>query len=341
MKDSVKVFLGFGIAAALIAAFFLTRAYLTRTIFNEGPAKGNTGSNLYNNGLFAASDNKLYFANPDDDFRLYVADSNGSNPKKLSDDIPCYINVDDHYIYYCRSSGSDTSQFSFLHVDTNSLCRMNKDGGKVTILDHDPDLYASLVGNYIYYIHYDKSDASTLYRTGIDGKGTEQVDKTPLIAVCSDGTNLYYSGMTTDFSIYRMNGETMNRTQISPYNSYRVVVDNSYAYYMDVMNGYALARTNLADQSTEILTTDRVDCFLVDGDTVIYQKNSKTEPALMRIVVGSENPPEKIADGNYHSLNSAYGMLYFMAYDNDFVIYRTTLTPGGVVGEFHPGREAG
>ena len=40
-------------------------------------------------GVFQAQkkDGTVYFANPDDDYKLYSMDSNGNNLKKLSDDI--------------------------------------------------------------------------------------------------------------------------------------------------------------------------------------------------------------------------------------------------------------
>lgn len=338
MKDSIKVFLGFGIGAALVLVLIIARSYVNRTIPNQGDVRGNTGSNLYNNGIICARDDLLYFANPDDGFRLYVSDRNGENLKKLSDDVASFINVDENYVYYTRNNASDDSQFSFLHIDTNSLCRIKRTGGKVKILDHDPDLYASVVGNYIYFLHYNQAEATTLYRTGIDGKGTEQVDKAALYAVESNGSSLYYSGVSTDFYIYRLHAETKTRALVAPVDSYHVVVENGYAYYMDPMHNYRLMRINLADQSTEMLVSDRVDTFLVDGTTLIYQKNSKTEPALMRLTIGTEAAPEKIADGNFHTLNSAYGMVYFMSFDDDTTVYRTSLSPGGTVSVFHPGK---
>lgn len=337
MKDSVKVFLGFGIAAAAVLLLVFSKHMASRVTMNEGYVNGNTGSNLYNNGLFCAKDDVLYFANPDDGFRLYAMNRDGSDLTRLSEDVASFINVDDNYVYYTRNNASDDSQFSFLHIDTNSLCRIKKTGSKVSIIDHDPDLYASLVGNYIYFLHYDQSEATTLYRTRIDGKETEQIVKAALYPCSTSGQYIYYSGVGSDRNLYRMDTATGKSTVVLVCDCWNPVVTDGYAYYMVPTAGYRLVRTNLTDQTTETLTTDRVDCFLVSGDTVVYQKNSTSDPALMRLTL-STGQTDRIATGNYHSLNAAFGRLYFMMYDDDTTIYQTGLSAGTSVSTFHPGR---
>ena len=48
---------------------------------------------------------------------------------------------------------------------------------------------------------------------------------------------------------------------------------------MDASNDYCLCRFRLSDQepAVEILTTDRVDTFLVFGNMIYYQKNDKED----------------------------------------------------------------
>lgn len=338
MKDSAKVFLGFAIAAAAVLVLVVSKHMASRVTMNEGYVNGNTGSNLYNNGLICENGDTLYFANPDDGFRLYARNRNGSDLRKLSDDVASFINVDDNYVYYTRNNASDDSQFSFLHIDTNSLCRIKKEGGKVAIIDHDPDIYASLVGNYVYFLHYGKSDATTLYRTRIDGKETEQIDPNPLYPCASSRQYIYYSGVGADRNLYRMDTTTGKRGLVLTCDCWNPVVLGGYAYYMSPSEGYHLIRADLATQETTTLTTDRVDCFLVDGDTVVYQKNSQSDPALMRISL-TTGETSRIVSGNYHSLNSAFGQLYFMMFDDDETIYTTSLGGGSGVSVFHPGTE--
>ena len=67
--------------------------------YNTSYVNGNTAGNLYNAGLFCEKNGTVYFANPDDDYRLYSMDTNGNHLKKLSYDRVMYINADDHYVY--------------------------------------------------------------------------------------------------------------------------------------------------------------------------------------------------------------------------------------------------
>ena len=172
-KRKKQLFITIAIILILIAVFCLIH-FLNRTKMNSGYVNGNSAGNLYNGGLFCESNGTVFFSNPSDNHRLYSMNPDGSDMKKLSDDTVSYINADDHYVYYVRNNKSEDTNFSFLNFGTNSLCRINRDGGRVTILDDDPSLYAGLYGNYIYYIHYDKETASTLYRIKIDGTKKEQ-----------------------------------------------------------------------------------------------------------------------------------------------------------------------
>ena len=337
MPKKLRTALLFLVPIAVIALLFLFRHMASKTIMNTGYVNGNTGSNLYNNGLFCENGDTLFFSNPDDGLRLYSMNRDGSDLKRLSDDRATSINVDDNYIYYCRSNANDQSQFSFLHVDTNSLCRVTRKNGKLVVLDHDPDLYACLVGNYVYFMHYGKDDATTLYRVRIDGKEDEQVINAPIYPCSASQQYIYYCAADVDLSIYKMDTVSGRKSQLLATDSWNPVVEGSYVYYMVPSKNYALYRTNLADMSTDVLTTDRVDCYLVSGDTVFYQKNSASEPALIRLSI-STGEKEIVAEGNYHSLNAAFGKLYFLQFDDISTYYQVPLS-GGAVTAFHPGKE--
>ncbi len=83
---------------------FLYR-YINRIRYNDGYVNGNTAGNLYNEGYFCEKDGIVYFANPADNYCLYSMNPDGTNIKKLEDQSVSYINVDDHYIYYCKLKG--------------------------------------------------------------------------------------------------------------------------------------------------------------------------------------------------------------------------------------------
>ena len=119
------------------------------TKFNDDYINGNTAGNLYNAGIFCtAADGTIYFANPSDSSKLYSMNSDGSDLTKISDDVATFINADDNYIYYVRNNPVFTEPFSFLTINTDSLCRLDRSKHKKSILlDSSASLYASLVGN--------------------------------------------------------------------------------------------------------------------------------------------------------------------------------------------------
>ena len=98
-------------------------------------AAGNTAGNLYNAGIFCtAADGTIYFANPSDSSKLYSMNSDGSDLTKISDDVATFINADDNYIYYVRNNPVFTEPFSFLTINTDSLCRLDRSKHKKSML---------------------------------------------------------------------------------------------------------------------------------------------------------------------------------------------------------------
>ena len=134
-------------------AFFKLTFGDRETKMNEGYVNGNTAGNLYNGGFFCEHNGVIFFSNPSDGGKLYSMDSNGKNLKKLSEDVATYINADENYVYYVRNNAGESLDFNFVAFHRNALVRIDHDGKHPLILDTEPCLYASLIGNYIYYIH--------------------------------------------------------------------------------------------------------------------------------------------------------------------------------------------
>ena len=158
MKKSIKIIICILVITAI--AFAAYRSYKNKTIYNDNYVNGNTAGNLYNAGLFCESNGEIFFSNHQDNDSLYSMDIHGNNIKKLCSDTAMYINADANYVYYVRNNTHDNTDFSFFSYNNNSLCRIPRNGGKVVILDTDPCIKANLIGNYIYYLHYDKQNGS-------------------------------------------------------------------------------------------------------------------------------------------------------------------------------------
>jgi hypothetical protein len=337
MKKKFPVIL-FLILLAIAVAIGIYRRISTQTKFNGTYVNGNTAGNLYNSGLFCENGGTIFFSNPDDDGKLYCMDSNGANLKKLNDDTPTYINADANYVYYTRNNPSDDTSFSFLNINTHSLCRMNRNGkGSVLILDTETSIYASLVGDYIYYIRYTKDSASTLYRIRIDGEEMEQVNEIPYYTCSTNGQYIYYNGREDDHNIRRLNTATGSENIIYRVNCWMpTVINGTTAYFLDCENNYSLARVELSNGEQVTLTNDRIDTYNVYNDYIYFQR-SGSDPALCRIRTDGTEYLE-IAPGTYNTINVTADFVYFTEYDSGDMLRTPTKSPG-VIEDFHPGKK--
>ncbi len=331
-KKAIIILIVLVIVAALLS---IVRHQLTKTKFNKDYVNGNSGGNLYNAGLFCENGGRIFFSNPSDNHKLYSMTTEGTDLKKLCNDTASYINADEHYVYYVRNNSSDDSAFSFLKWNNNSLCRIKRNGGDVLILDNDPSLYASLIGNSVYYIHYDKSDASTLYQVGIDGKDKKQVASAPVLPCCTSGPYLYYSGVENDHSIYRMDARNNSTSLFLDANCQSPVVTGDTAYYLDCDNNYALTKADLTTGEAVTLTAERIDRFNISGSYIYYQRSDTDNPALCRIsTAGGE--PEELLSGNYTDINVTSNYIYFYPFNDDTTCYRIPANGAANVTTFKP-----
>lgn len=315
------IILGIVIIAAVILSIFTKQMNAHK--YNEGYVNGNTAGNLYNNGLFCEYKDKIYFANADDGNRLYCMDKNGANQEKLSEDSVASINVDENYVYYARTGGDTDSGYSFFHYNTNSLCKIRRDGkGEVFILDEAPAMYASLVGNYLYYLHYDTETATTFYRVKNDGTEMEQISSQPHYPCATNSQYIYYNGISGDHNIYQYDTVTGSRSVLYTGNCWMPVIDGDYVYFLDLDNNYALAKVDLSNNEKTIICNDFVECFNLYNGTIYFQRGGNS-PALCKINTdGSQYTV--IKDGAYNSLNIAGGILYFVEFSSE-KMYRLPL----------------
>lgn len=316
----------------------ITVYMLNRTKFNDDYVNGNTAGNLYNGGLICEYNDIIYFANPSDGDRLYCMNADGSNLTKLCDDIVSFINVDEHYIYYVRNNPGSDGDFSFLTFNTNSLCRIDRDGNQnsILVLDTAPALYASLVGNYIYYLHHSDSDGSTLYKVKIDGSEHKQVAQSPFFTCSADGQYLYFNGIESDHYLWRLNTANDSMGMLYGGNCWMpTVVDHSTVYYMDCDNNYAIARADIATGEKVLLCEDRVDCYNVAGDYIYFQRNDPEHPALCRMRTDG-SCYEVISQGNHTNINTTSEYVYFRFYESK-QLFRMAHDGDGEIEPFTPG----
>lgn len=342
MKKAIPFLCIFLIVLAISGLLFW-RYQDNKVTMNTGYVNGNTAGNLYNAGLFCESNGTVFFANPDDDGRLYAMDADGQNLRKLCNDTVMYINADSNYVYYVRdntehfqSTTSDTPSFPYFSFNNNSLCRIDRVGGKCTILDEDPCIYASLIGNYIYYLHYDTKTATTLYKIKIDGTEKTKLSDTYVFTCSTDGPYFFYNGMESDGYIYRYDTTTDSAVMIYPHNAYKPTVSaDGNAYYLDVDHNNTLVHVDIASDNPITLTTESIDLYNVYGSTVFYQNYDPNGSALC-CIQNDGTGKTILAQGNFSNINVTSYYTYFTDFRTGNVLYTSTSNPGSLT-PFHPG----
>lgn len=310
--------------------FTTTQLGKNETIMNNGYVNGNTAGNLYNGGLFCEYNDVIFFSNPSDGGKLYSMDSNGYHLKKLADDAATYINADENYVYYIRNNPGDSLNFNFVAFHRNALVRIDHDGDNLVILDTEPSLYASLLGNYIYYIHYDEQNASTLYKVRIDGEEQKQVMDDAVFTCNADGQYFYYNGMHTDGSIHRFDTASDSTTVVYEGNTFQPIVnDGEDVYYIDGNSDYSIVHTNLEFSNPTYITRDSVDAYNVHGSYIYYQRYDKDGSALC-MIKNDGTEFMVIKEGDFCDIHVTSYFVFFREYHSGKMYYFPRSNPDDI-----------
>lgn len=325
----------------LLLAAITSFVVITKKIpMNDLSVDGNTGGNLYNQGLFCEDDGTVYFSNPYDEGSMYSMNPDETKFKKLLSNNIKYINAGGNYLYYYQSSDNASANLGFAGRMVG-VYRCKKNGTRVTCLKKDPSAVIHLVGNYIYYQHYTdvNHEGMTLYKTKIDRSSEEKLSDYIIDPSSAQNGNLYFYGSTGDYNLYQMSTPDDTISTLYTGKIYNPIADGDYVYFMNVSDNYKLYSYAINDGAVKKLTDDRVDTYNVTPDYIYYQKNGETDCALKRMRKdGSES--EIIISGNYSELNATSQYLYFKEFDTDLPIYQTPVSGAVSVEEFVAAKEA-
>ncbi|MCR4842561.1 MAG: DUF5050 domain-containing protein [Eubacterium sp.] len=326
----LKIVIGVLIAAVIIVAVFFGVKTVRKLFIAQNTQEstlvqsGNLGGNLYNGGSFCEKNGLVYFANPNDSYKLYSMTVFGSEQTKLCDDSVAYINVDDNYIYYTRRAGAQSDSEDFMGLSSlyqYALCRVDLDGKNVVVLDNDPCMYACLVDNNIYYMHYDDDNASRVYRIGIDGTNRQVVSEGQSFTCSAFNGVLYYNGTLNDHNLYALDNATDQVTSLYAGNAWQPTYSDGYLYFLNLNDDYSICKINLTTYEAQTIVTDSVENFNVYGGTIYYQTMSG-DVGLYRCDTNGNNK-EFVYSGNCCEINITSGYVYFRLYENEDVFYMT------------------
>lgn len=298
---------------------------------------GNTAGNSYNDGLFCEYNGVVYFSNPYDGGALYSMNPDESNIQKLSSASVSHLNAGGNYLFYFQSQSSGNSGLGYVR-SRNGVFRASLNGKKPVCLYEDLIFNMQLAGNNLYLLS-SAEDGTHFYRMSAQDGTLDELSQTYWDFSCalSDGT-VYYNGTGNNHYLYRYNTASGTSSIAWEGNLWYPIYDNGYIYYLDVASNYRLCRYSLSGEMVEILTHDRVDCYNLAGGYLYYQRNSATEPALIRMGLDGQNA-EILMEGNFTHINATSRYVYFTAYGTEMPVYRAAIG-GSAVTTFDAAMEA-
>lgn len=305
---------------------------------NPSNTIGNTAGNLNNKGLFCEDEGIIYFSNSYADGALYKMDVDTSNIKRISDAKIQFICAGGKYLYYYQTGTSGASGLGSVR-SMSGLYRAPKSGGSATCINKDPIAALNLVGDYLYYQHYDVKTNTTFYRSKTDKSDTKKITDYLVNPASVENGLIYYNGMEKDHYLYSYNTQSGSSQVLWEHDIWNPIYQNGTIFFMDVHNNYALCKYDLTTQEVTVLTTDRIDSFNVLNGIIFYQVSSEDSPALMRMNTDGSNV-ELIAEGVYENINLTSQYAFFTEYGSMVPIYMTSTAGPVNVTTFSAARNA-
>lgn len=334
-KPNLKAFLIAGIVMALIV-FAAVASWLSRRIKPNPPGTvGNTSGNLNNRGLFVEDGNEIYFINTYDHNYIYKMRLDGTDASLFMDVSASYLNSAGDYIYFNQENSGGETAFG-LAGSIHGVYRKKKTGDKITNgIERAVAGVLVLIDNTLVFQTGDSELGTTLQRAGIDGSNKQMVCEAYINPSCVINGTIYFPDYNNNHYLSVLNPLTGVTQLYIKERVHNPTYQNGYIYYMSVDNNYSLYRYNMSANTIERLTDDRVDTFNINGDHIYYQKNSATEPMLIRMRANGE-AKEIVANGYFTDINTTSYYTYFRDFTEPEKMYRVANGEGSMAERFIP-----
>ncbi|WP_234118691.1 DUF5050 domain-containing protein [Clostridium hydrogenum] len=178
--------------------------------------RGNTNSNIIDNGLFAGDGNYIYYNAFSTDHKLYRMNKDGTNKIKLSDDEACNINVYEGYVYYINQG--DNSKIYRVKVDGTERIKLN---------DEDRIHNINITNGFIYYINKNYM----ICKTKLDGSCKTNITYDAAQFLNVENGWIYYRNSSDDGKVYKVSINGGQRTKLNDDNVNTLVVQGNFIYY--------------------------------------------------------------------------------------------------------------
>lgn len=336
MKENKNKFILAGVILFIIVICVLL-ALANRIPPNDDLETGNTAGNLNNKGLFCEQDGVVYFSNAYDHNVLYSMNPDESNVIRLNNVGVSSINADPERIFYSQTGSANGSGLGYVR-STTGMYSCDHNGKNTLCYTKDPVSIISLLGNNLYYQHYQENIGVPLMKVSLDKKESAQMVPDMVSPASIAGSTIYYAGNGQDHYLYALDTLTGTSTLIWEHPVWNPVYQNGYIYFMDLDSNYALHRYDLATGEDLPLTKERIDFFNVYDSVIYYQTAATSSPALKRIYIDGTGE-EIIMNGVFESVNITSQYTYFNEFEKPTPVYHQSTFGSVNPGIFNPTTE--
>lgn len=328
MKTKLKQIIVIIFIIVAVIIIYLVYKASQKTIYNDSSVIGNTAGNLYNGGLFCENNGLIYFSNNNDNGSLYSMDLNFQNVKKIHDDKPYYLNVDDNYIYYARANYTqkkeDISIFQFYNY---GLYRITKNGKNIKMLSNNITDTVALAGSYIFFQVYEKKVGLDLYRLKIDGKDLSYISTENIRPFSIKDRILYYApdSGSSDHFIRTLDLDTELETILYDGNCYMPIASTDFIYYISLEDKYNICSIDYNGDNKEVIVDEFCSFFNISSDErfLFYQIDGGEHNRIAMIDLHTMTQTT-IRDGNYKNIHVIGNYVFFRDFnETDTYVYST------------------
>lgn len=325
LKKSVKIVFGI-IVAALIIGIAAILVLSQRIVMNPEGTVGNTAGNLNNDGLVCEYDGTVYFLNPFDGGGLFAMNPDETEIRRMNSLAVRNILAGGKYLYFFHTgiSYEDSDFGDSLGMRTFLRCRLN--GSNAEALTKNIVVTGQLVNNHLYLLSAGNSGPS-FDKVKIDNSETVHLADYEINPACAENGIIYYNGTSHEHYLYALDTSTDAPREVWRGNLWYPALDGDYVYYLDVANNYRLCRYSLSQNTIQVLTEDRVDCYNMGGGYIYYQKNGMDAALKCMRMDGSD--PKVIATGNYYHINMSSQYVYFQEFRDSGTLYHSPIGSDG------------
>lgn len=337
-KKPIAFYIFLGVLGLVIIALILVDKLSKAVPDNPPGTVGNTAGNIYNSGLFCEDDGVVYFANVYDQNALYSMNPDGTNMKKLLSAKVKYINAGGNFLYYYMTDSTTSTGLGFIRR-VMGIYRCQKNGKGVQTISRDPSLEMILIGNDIYYQHYDNKTAVNLHKVNTEGEKDTKIASEIINPAGVYGDVIYYANQTDNHFLMVLDTANDSMSEYVKHNVWNPVRQGNFIYFIDLSNNHKLARYSIENNDIEILSKDRVDCFNLNTEYIFIQTNDADNPALKRLSIDG-SAEETVMEGVFTSINMTSTYVYFSPFENQSMMYKTPAYGSVNVTEFDAAKSA-